>query len=39
MVDDVGDIFFLIGIGYATVGIGFTIWYYAFKKQSGGPGE
>ncbi len=35
----VGEAFFWIGMGYAAVGIGFSVWYYVFKKQSGGPND
>lgn len=35
----VGDMFLYIGLGYLGVAIGFSIWYWTFKKQSGGPDE
>lgn len=28
----VGDIFLYIAIGYASIAVGFSIWYYARKK-------
>lgn len=35
----VGDAFLYIGLGYAGIALGFSIWYWVFKKESGGPSD